>query len=71
MTGSIRTRPLGAAFDLLAAYEAPDGAFFEREGSGVAAGSLAPALRVGPAPDLRSLAGEVTEALRGLGAGRA
>jgi isochorismate synthase len=67
MTGSIRTRPLGAAFDLLAAYEAPDGAFLEREGSGVAAGSLAQALRIGPAPDLRSLAREVTAAWRGLG----
>jgi isochorismate synthase len=67
MTGSIRSRPLGAAFDLLAAYEAPDGAFFEREGSGVAASSLAPALRVGAAPDLRSLAGDVTATLRGLG----
>jgi isochorismate synthase len=68
MTGSIRATPLGAAFDLLAAYEVPDGAFFEREGSGVATGSLAGALRIGPAPDLRSLAGEVTAALRGLGA---
>jgi isochorismate synthase len=68
MTGSIRATPLGAAFDLVAAYEAPDGAFFEREGSGVATGSLAQALRVGPTPDLRSLAGAVSAALRGLGA---
>jgi len=68
MTGSVRVTPLGAAFDLLAAYEVPDGAFFEREGSGVATGSLAGALRVGPASDLRSLAGEVSAALRGLGA---
>jgi isochorismate synthase len=67
MTASIRVTPLGAAFDLLAAYEVPDGAFFEREGSGVATGSLAGALRVGPAPDLRSLAGEVSAVLRGLG----
>jgi len=67
MTGSIRATPLGAAFDLLAAYELPDGAFFERGGSGVATGSLAEALRVGPAPDLRSLADEVSAALRGLG----
>jgi isochorismate synthase len=68
MTGSIRATPLGAAFDLVAAYEAPDGAFFEREGSGVATGSLAQALRVGPTPDLRSLAGAVSAAFRGLGA---
>jgi isochorismate synthase len=66
MTGAIRATPLGAAFDLLAAYEAPDGAFFEREGSGVGAGSLSDALRIGPAPDLRSHSREVSATLRGL-----
>ncbi|MDH4112917.1 MAG: isochorismate synthase [Actinomycetota bacterium] len=56
MTHALRASALGPAFDLLAAYAAPRGFFFEREGLGVAAPSLADGLQIGAASDLRSLA---------------
>ena len=51
-----RRRRSGAAFDLLAAYEAPDGFHFEREGIGVSAPSVHGGVEIGPEPDLRALA---------------
>ena len=68
MSAEVRATPLGAAFDLLAAYEAPNGCFVEREGLGVATASLDHALELGPAPDLRTLARDVSAALRVMGA---
>lgn len=41
--------PLGAAFDLLAAYEPPDGFFFEHEGLGVACSGVAEQVPAGQA----------------------
>ena len=69
MTGASRVAltPLGSAFDLLAAYLAPGGFFFEREGLGVAAPSITSGPLIGPAPDLRTLARMTSETLRGLG----
>jgi isochorismate synthase len=64
----VRATPLGPAFDLLAAYAAPDGFFFEWEGLGVAASDAAGALAIGPASDLRALAREASSALRDVGA---
>ncbi len=55
---------LGAAFDLLAAYEASDGFFFEREGIGVSAPSLQGGLHIGPEHDLQALAAATSKALR-------
>ena len=66
-TGRIALTPLGSAFDLLAAYQAPDGFFFEREGLGVAAPSITSGPLIGPAPDLRTLARTTSEVLRGPG----
>lgn len=68
MSGSVRAKPLGAAFDLLAAYASPDGFYFEREGLGVATASLDDALEVGPASDVSTLARAVAAALREVGA---
>jgi isochorismate synthase len=61
---SVRSTPLGAAFDLLAAYAPPDGFFFEKDGLGVSTGSLGDALEVGPALDLPALSRAVGVALR-------
>jgi isochorismate synthase len=63
----VRAKPLGAAFDLLAAYAPPDGFYFEREGLGVATASLDDALEVGPVSDLSTLARAVAVALREVG----
>ncbi len=41
MTAPLETAPLGASFDLLAAYEPPGGAYFEHGGVGVAVGEIA------------------------------
>jgi isochorismate synthase len=49
-----RAEPLGEAFDLLAAYDPPLGAFFERRGRGVA-GSVGLASGIFRSNDLRSL----------------
>jgi isochorismate synthase len=64
---SVRATPLGAAFDLLAAYEA-GGGFFEREGSGVATGPLSDGIEIGPSSDLRTLAAATIDTVRALGA---
>jgi isochorismate synthase len=61
--GSVRASSLGPAFDLLAAY-APGGFFFEREGLGVAAPSLAGGREIG-ASDLAGLARAAASELRG------
>lgn len=63
----MRAKPLGAAFDLLAAYASPDGFYFEREGLGVATASLDDALEVGPVSDVSTLARAVAVALREAG----
>ena len=62
----VTATPLGPAFDLLAAYEAPDGFHFEREGLGVSASSVHGGSRIGPEPDLAALARATSKALRGL-----
>jgi len=64
--GRVVATPLGRAFDLLAAYEAPDGCFFEREGIGVSASLMRGGLRFGPHPDLKALARSTSAALREL-----
>jgi isochorismate synthase len=66
---SVRSTPLGAAFDLLASYAPPDGFFFEKDGLGVSTGSLGDALEVGPASDLPALSRAVVVALRGIADG--
>ena len=60
----VRAEALGGAFDLLAAYSAPEGFFFEREGLGVAASTLERGLEVGPEDDLRRLASTAEVTLR-------
>ncbi len=65
----VTATPLGSAFDLLAAYEAPDGFHFEREGLGVSASSVHGGLHIGPEPDLRALAAATSKALRELHGG--
>jgi isochorismate synthase len=63
----LRAHRRGAAFDLLAAYGAPDGFFMEREGLGVASTpSTAARVTVDAAsrPDLRRLAAAAVSALR-------
>ena len=65
-SGRVVATPLGRAFDLLAAYEAPDGCFFEREGIGVSALLMRGGLRFGPHPDLKALARSTSAALREL-----
>lgn len=71
MTDRLRARAdrRGPAYDLLAAYVAPEGFFMEREGLGVAAGSSV-ATRVtvdaSTRPDLRRLAGNASAALRAI-----
>lgn len=67
MSGSVYAKPLGAAFDLLAAYASPDGFYFERKGLGVATASLDGALEIGPASDVSALARAVAVALREVG----
>jgi isochorismate synthase len=62
-----RATPLGAAFDLLAAYEA-GGAFFERHGVGVATGPLTDGIEIGSVADLRSLGAKTIATLRALDA---
>jgi isochorismate synthase len=61
-----RITPLGPAFDLLAAYDAAAGFHFEREGLGVSASLDGPARTIGPCPDLRALAGAVSDVLRAM-----
>ena len=63
MSPTVRATPLGAAFDLLAAYEV-GGAFIERHGVGVATGPLSSGIEIGPAADLHSLGAATIEALR-------
>jgi isochorismate synthase len=64
---SVRATPLGAAFDLLAAYES-GGAFIERHGVGVATGPLSDGIEIGPSADLRSLGAATIATLRALDA---
>jgi isochorismate synthase len=67
VSATVRATPLGAAFDLLAAYEA-GGAFVERHGVGVATGPLSDGIEIGPAADLRSMGDATIEALRAVDA---
>ena len=60
----VTATPLGRAFDLLAAYEAPDGFHVEREGIGVSAPSVRGGSHIGPEPDLAALARATSKALR-------
>ena len=63
MSPTVRATPLGAAFDLLAAYEA-GGAFIERNGLGVATGPLSDGIEIGPAADLHALGAATVATLR-------
>ena len=65
----VTATPLGPAFDLLAAYEAPEGFHFEREGLGVSASSVHGGSRIGPEPDLAALARATSKAVRELHGG--
>lgn len=65
-TRRVVSTPLGRAFDLLAAYEAPDGFHLEREGLGVVASPERGGWRIGPEGDLAALARATSKALRGL-----
>ena len=71
MTDRLRVRAdrRGPAYDLLAAYVAPEGFFMEREGLGVAAGSSV-ATRVtvdaSTRPELRRLAGDASAVFRAI-----
>lgn len=59
-----RARPLGPAYDLLAAYRAPWGFLFERAGAGVAAGGVARRLTAPTGPGrIGRTAATVAEAL--------
>lgn len=62
----LQARPLGAAFDLLAAFDPEVGFFFEREGLGLSTsgGSF---LATEPTDDLHRLARETLDRLRALG----
>ena len=61
---SVRATRLGPAFDLLAAYDADGGVFFERDGLGVAAGWGDVGPPVVTAPTIASLAVAALAALR-------
>ena len=61
--GPASATPLGPAFDLLAAYAAPGGFHFEREGIGVSAPSVHGGVAIGHEPDLRALAAATSVAL--------
>ena len=67
MSPTVRATPLGAAFDLLAAYEA-GGAFVERHGVGVATGPLSAGIEIGPSADLHSLGAATIARLRSIDA---
>jgi isochorismate synthase len=64
---AVRATRLGPAFDLLAAYDAQGGVFFERDGLGVAAGwgSADDAPSVVTAPSIDALGPAVVASLRG------
>lgn len=57
-----RSRRLGPAFDLLAAYAAPSGFFFERAGAGCASSGIARRIAVPAGPGRIALAGEAASA---------
>jgi isochorismate synthase len=66
---TIRSTPLGPAFDLLAAYPGHGGFFFEREGAGVAAGpgsGLDVSVQTADADDPGSFAAPLLERLRAI-----
>ena len=65
-TRRVVSTPLGRAFDLLAAYEAPDGFHLEREGLGVVASPERGGWRLGPERDLAALARATSNTLHGL-----